>query len=329
MLLKKERILSGMRPTGSLHLGHYVGALVNWVGLQDKYECFYMIADWHALMSEYANPSIIPNSTRDMVADWLAVGLDPGKSAIFRQSDVREHAELHMILSAITPISWLERCPTYKEQLRELAGKEVNNYAFLGYPVLQAADITLYKTSVVPVGEDQVPHVELTREIVRRFNYLYKKEVLIEPKAFLTKSARLPGLDGRKMSKSYGNSIEIGTEAEEIRKKVMTMLTDVKRARLKDQGHPDECNLYPYYEALFPSLTASIRKECVNSSRGCTECKCQLAEEIIKFTEPMRKIRNEVLSTPGKIDSVLSEGADRARNLAIQTMKEVRGAMGF
>jgi tryptophanyl-tRNA synthetase len=317
-----------MRSTGSLHLGNYVGALTNWAALQDKYECFYMIADWHALMSEYANPSVIVTSVGEMVADWVASGIDPEKSVIFRQSDVREHAELHLILSCITPISWLERCPTYKEQLRELAAKDVNNYAFLGYPVLQTADILLYKTALVPVGEDQLPHIELAREIVRRFNSLYGREVFIEPKPALTKSARLQGLDGRKMSKSYANTIEIGESPEQIRKKVMNMLTDIKRARRKDQGHPDECNLYPYYEALFPALTASVRQSCVSTERGCTDCKRQLAEELIAFMEPLQKRRREVLSS-GAVDSILHSGAERARKVAAQTMSEVREAMGF
>lgn len=317
-----------MRTTGGIHLGNYVGALTNWAALQDKYDCFYMLADWHALMSEYADPSVIMRSISEMVADWVASGIDPDRSAIFRQSDVREHAELHLILSCITPLSWLERCPTYKEQLRELAAKDVHNYAFLGYPVLQTADILLYKTSLVPVGEDQLPHIELAREIVRRFNFLYGREVFIEPKPALTKSARLSGTDGRKMSKSYGNAIEIGESPLQVREKVMNMLTDVKRVRLADVGHPDGCNLYPYYEAFSPALTESVRALCVRAARGCTDCKRQLADELLAFLEPLRNRREEILSS-GAVDSILRSGAEKARKIAAQTMSEVRQAMGF
>jgi tryptophanyl-tRNA synthetase len=307
-----------------------MGALSNWAGLQDEYECFYGIADWHALMSEHANPQVIKDAIPQMVADWIAAGLDPKRSTFARQSDVPQHVELFTILACVTPISWLERCPTYKEQLQELEGsKDVRNYAFLGYPVLQASDIIVYKATAVPVGEDQLPHLELTREIVRKFNSVFGRNVFPEPKAKLTKAARLPGLDGRKMSKSYENAIYMADEPDDVRKKIMTMLTDPKRPRRSDPGHPDECNLFPYYVIFAPELTGSVRKECVSTERGCVDCKKQLAEELVKYTEPLRQKRNELLRDPDYIRDVLSDGARRAREVASETMREVREVIRF
>lgn len=328
--MAKERIYSAMRPTGPLHLGNLVGALSNWAALQDDYECFYGIADWHALMSEHGDPQVIHDAIPEMIADWVAAGLDPERSTFARQSDVPQHAELFTILACITPVSWLERCPTYKEQLQELGTtKDVRNYGFLGYPVLQAADIIVYKATAVPVGEDQLPHLELTREIVRKFNTVFGRNVFPEPKAKLTRAARLPGLDGRKMSKSYDNAIYMKDSPDEIRKKIMSMLTDPKRPRRSDPGHPDECNLFPYYVIFSSDATEEVRRTCVSAERGCVDCKKQLAEELVKHTEPLRQKRNEVLADPDRIRDILADGARRAREVASETMKEVREVTRF
>ncbi len=328
--MAKERIYSAMRPTGPLHLGNLVGALQNWAALQDDYECFWGIADYHALMSEHNDPQVISDAIPEMVADWIAAGLDPKRATFARQSDVPQHAELFTVLACITPVSWLERCPTYKEQLQELGGtRDVRNYGFLGYPVLQAADIIVYKATAVPVGEDQLAHLELTREIVRKFNSVFAEDVFPEPKAKLTRAARLLGLDGRKMSKSYDNALYMGDEPQAIRKKVMSMLTDPKRPRRADPGHPDECNLFPYYVIFAQEATESVRKECVSAQRGCVDCKKQLAEELVRYTEPLRSKRKEVLQDPDYIRDVLSDGARHAREVASQTMKEVREVIKF
>jgi len=324
----KKRILSGMRPTGPLHIGHVFGALENWRKLQDEYDCFYMVADWHALMSEYKDPSGIKEYSRDNAADWIACGLDPDQSTIFIQSEVPEHTELHVILSAVTPISWLERCPTYKEHLKELAQKEVNNYAFLGYPVLQAADILIYKANAVPVGEDQLPHLELTREICRRFNGLYG-EVFPEPQAKLTPTPRILGLDRRKMSKSYGNFIGLSDTPDEIRKKVSGMITDPERIRLSDPGHPDICNVFSYWQLFAPERTDDIARQCREAEIGCTQDKKDLAEAIIAYLEPIQKKRAEILEDGTTLDGILKRGAEKARETALSTMAEVREAIGF
>lgn len=323
-----ERLMSGMRPTGGLHIGNYVGALRNWVALQDEYECYYSVVDWHALMSEYKNPEVVRDSIYEVVAEWLACGVDPKKSVVFRQSDVKEHLELAMVFGNLVTLSRLYRCPTYKQQLKELKGKEITNYSFLGYPVLQAADILVYRASVVPVGEDQLPHIEMTREIARRFNELYG-EVLPEPRALLTPVPRLTGLDGRKMSKSYGNAIELSDNADVIREKVMDALTDVKRARRVDAGHPEECNLFPYYSALFPDECDTVKERCVSAGWGCVDCKRYLTELLIGFVEPIRRKRAEILSEPTQIDEVLEEGAKKAHAVASETMESVRKAMGL
>ena len=326
---KKGRILSGMRPTGRLHLGHMVGALGNWVKLQDEYECFFMIADWHALMSEYENTQVIAEATRDNAVDWLAAGLDAEKSVIFVQSDVKEHAELHLILSCITPIGWLERCPTYKEQKQEIKDRDLNNYAFLGYPVLQAADIVLYKANVVPVGEDQLPHLELTREIVRRFNSIYGKEVFPEPQPKLTKSSKLLGLDRRKMSKSYGNAIPLSEEPEEIEKKVLSMITDPQRIRRTDPGRPDYCNVHSYYEAFAPEVAPEVARQCENAEVGCVDCKKRLAKILVEYLAGFRERRKRLMEDREKVDTILKQGAEKARAVAVQTLAEVRSALGF
>jgi len=262
-----------MRPTGKLHLGHLVGTLDNWVALQEEYDLFFMAADWHALMGEYEEPSGLSDSIIDNVADWLAAGIDPARSTIFVQSDVKEHLDLFMIFSCLTPLGWLERCPTYKEQLRESGSRDLHTYGFLGYPVLQAADILLYKAEVVPVGEDQLPHLELTREIARRFNSMYKTATFPEPEAKLTVASRLAGLDGRKMSKSYNNTINLSDTAQTIQAKVQAMITDPQRIKLSDPGHPDVCGVFAYYNVFARDKVAQLRSACAGASFGCTECK--------------------------------------------------------
>jgi tryptophanyl-tRNA synthetase len=325
----KKRVLSGMRPTGKLHLGHLAGALKNWVEMQDEYDCFYMVADYHALMSEYADPSAMKENIIDNIADFLACGLDPEKSVIFVQSDVPEHLELNMILSAITPLSWLERCPTYKEQLREVEGRDLATYGFLGYPVLQAADIMIYKANAVPVGEDQLPHLELTREIARRFHHFYKKEIFPEPEGLLTKTPRLLGVDNRKMSKSYGNAVNLSDSPEEVKKKIKAMITDPQRIKKDDPGHPDICNVYSYYKFFFPELAGSVSEECKAAKIGCVADKAKLADCIIELLRPIQERRNMILSDKAGLQAVLKKGAEKARAVARETMCEVRKAAGI
>lgn len=319
----KKRILSGMRPTGKLHLGHLVGALSNWVKLQEEYQCFYMIADWHALMSEYEDPKELAANSYEVAKDFVASGLDPEKSVIFIQSHVPEHLELQMIFSVLTPLAWLERCPTYKEQLRELSGRELTTYGFLGYPVLQAADIAVYKANAVPVGIDQLPHLELTREIIRRFNSMYKKNLFPEPEPLLTKTPKLLGLDNKKMSKSLGNFIALSDTPEKIEKKVGQMITDPTRIHLKDRGHPDICTVFNYYSIFAPgAVTLNVRDWCEGAKVGCTECKKRLAKIIIDHLEPIRKKREGL--TDKKIEEILQDGAKKARKAAGETMNEAK-----
>jgi len=324
-----------MRPTGPLHLGHLVGALKNWVELQERYDCFFMVADWHALMSEYEHPSEIAENSRQMVYDWLAAGIDPRRSnvCIFRQSDIQEHLELYMVLSIIAPLGWVERVPTYKEQLREVKGRDLATYGFLGYPVLQAADILLYKADTVPVGEDQIPHLELTREIVRRFKFLYSADIFPEPKPLLTQEAKLLGLDGRKMSKSYDNFIALSESPDEIRKKAQKMFTDPKRIKMTDPGHPETCNVCHYWQVFAPQEAPKMWEECRTSKRGCTQNKQELAELLIGKTERYRQVREEArmrgvtAGVTGDADKILADGATRARAIAKDTMTEVRKAI--
>jgi tryptophanyl-tRNA synthetase len=313
-----------MRPTGKLHLGHLVGALQNWVELQNTHQCIYCIVDWHALMGEYEHSAGIRSFVYDMAADWLACGIDPKRSILFLQSDVPEHLELNMFLSCLTPLGWLERIPTYKEQLREITTRDLHTYAFLGYPVLQAADILLYKAHAVPIGEDQLPHLELTREIARRFNSMYGREVFEDCKAILTPTPRLLGLDGRKMSKSYQNTINLADSPDDILAKVKSMFTDPKRLRMKDVGHPDECNVFSYYKVFAPKREADVRDWCEGAKKGCTECKATLAGEIIEYLKPIREKREKIIQDRGYIDSVLKSGDERAKEIAAVTIKEVR-----
>lgn len=330
------RILSGMQPTGYLHLGNYIGALQNWVKLQNdeklKPETYFFIADLHSLTSNQAGyKTDTVNYISSMVIDWLAAGIDPDKSVIFLQSDIPEHTELYTILSMITPVPWLERNPTYKEKMDELAGKDLDNLGFLGYPILQAADIALYKGDSVPVGKDQIPHLEISREIVRRFNYIYGKEVLVEPQPLLAPVAKLNGLDGRKMSKSYNNAIFLSDDEATIRQKVMSMVTDIKRARKTDPGHPDECNLYPYYVAFCndEGFKKQIRQDCESAKMGCVEDKQKLVTVLLDFFSDFRKKREALTKDPGTVQDILREGARKARLTARKTMEDVREAMGM
>ena len=324
----EKRILSGMRPTGRLHLGHLVGALNNWAQLQDTYKCFYMVADWHALMSEYEDPALLKESSYEMVKDFVAAGIDPDKSVIFVQSHVPEHLELAMVFSDITPLGWVERCPTYKEQLREIKGRNITTYGFLGYPVLQASDIAVYKADAVPVGVDQVPHLELTREIIRRFNTLYKKGVFPEPEPILTKTPKLLGLDNRKMSKSYGNVIALSDTPEDIEKKVSSMITDPKRIKLADKGHPEICNVFSYFATFAgPDVKENVEDWCKGARSGCTECKKTLTKILIDYLDPIRTKRAKL--SDSDVGDILKDGAKRARGFASGTMDEVRELINF
>lgn len=326
--MKGKRIVSGMRPTGPLHLGHLQGVLKTWISLQEQYECFYFVADWHALTTEYENPGKIREYTKELILDWLSAGLDPEKAVIFLQSEVKEHAELYLLLGMITPVSWLERNPTYKDMIQNLAEKELATYGFLGYPVLQAADILIYKASKVPVGLDQVPHLELTREIARRFNYLYGEKLLPEPEAILSEVPKIPGIDGRKMSKSYGNAIFLKDSPQDVRQKVLAYVTDTLRPRKSDPGDPvNRCvaynliRLYNKQEEL-----EEIIRDCQGAKLGCVDCKKRLAEKIIKALEPLWERRKE-LERGNLWLELITQGTKRAREEAQKTMEEIRGAI--
>lgn len=323
----KKRVLSGMRPTGKLHLGHWVGALSNWVRLQKDYHCFFMIADWHALMSEYKHPRIIQQHRLDNLIDWLACGISPEESIIFIQSQIKEHLELEMILSTFTPLSWLERCPTYKEQIQELKDRELTTYGFLGYPVLQAADILLYQAAYVPVGADQLPHLELTRELVRRFHCLYKKEVFIEPEAILTETPKLLGIDGRKMSKSYDNFIALSDPPEVIAKKAEAMFTDPQRIKKSIPGRPWVCNVYSYYKIFKPEMAQEVWNLCTQAQLGCKEDKARLAEIIIETLKPIQEKRNKFKRDKKLIKEILERGNSRAKEIARQTLAKVKAVL--
>jgi tryptophanyl-tRNA synthetase len=304
----KPRILSGMRPTGPLHLGNLLGALENWVNMQDQYDCFFFIADWHALTSDYETTGPISGYIRDMMIDWLSVGLTPEKSTLFIQSRIKEHAELFLILSMITPVPWLERNPTYKDQIVQLSSKDLSTFGFLGYPVLQAADIIMYKASGVPVGVDQVPHVEITREIARRFNYIYG-DVFPEPEAILTPTPKILGTDRRKMSKSYDNAIYLSDSAEDIAAKVATMITDPQRKRRTDSGDPDVCNVFSFHKLYTDSgKVLEIDQQCRTAEIGCVECKQIMAQNLIIALEPIREKRVYYEKRPKEVDAIIREG---------------------
>jgi tryptophanyl-tRNA synthetase len=326
---RRPRILSGMRPTGRLHLGNLVGALANWVELQNHYESYHCVVDWHMLTTDYANTADLQENIWQMTADWLAAGLDPVKSAFFVQSRILEHAELHLLLSMITPLGWLERVPTYKEQLENIKDRDIHTYGFLGYPVLQAADILIYKADAVPVGEDQAPHIELTREIARRFNNFYGP-IFPEPKTLLTHTPRLPGTDGRKMSKSYGNAIYLSDTPDEVSKKVAGMMTDPARKRRYDPGDPDVCPVFDHHKVFSPQpVIDRVNAECRTAEIGCVDCKKLMAAALNERLAPIQERRREYERNPGQVWDVLDEGTGRARAVAQATMAEVRQSMGL
>ncbi len=394
-----ERVLSGMRPTGALHLGHYHGVLKNWIRLQSEYPCFFFVADWHALTTHYESPDVIQNSVWEMVIDWLAAGVDPAQATLFIQSKVPEHAELFLLLSMGTPLGWLERVPTYKDQIEKLREKDLQTYGFLGYPLLQAADILIYRAQHVPVGEDQIPHVEMTREVARRFNYLYgcevgfedkaieaakklggkrtklyleartayqergddealeqaqailheaqslsmgdrerlfgylegaRKIILVEPQALLTQAPKMPGLDGQKMSKSYGNTIALREDAQSITKKIKTMPTDPARIRRTDIGNPKNCPVWELHEVYSePNTKDWVQKGCTTAGIGCLECKEPLIESILKEQQPMLERAQQYLDDPSLLRALIADGCDKARKTAQETMRDVREAMGL
>jgi tryptophanyl-tRNA synthetase len=322
-----KRVASGMRPTGPLHIGHYFGAIKNWVEMQNNLETFFFVADWHALTSNFEDPSHTEEYTVEMVEDWLAAGLDPEKAAIYMQSQIKEIAELNLLVSMITPVSWLERCPTYKEQQQNIRDKDLSNFGFLGYPVLMACDIVIMRARWVPVGADQIPHLELSREIARRFNGLYGA-VFPEPEPKLTPTAKCPGLDGRKMSKSYGNGIFLRDTMKELAPKIRGMLTYAPRARRTDPGDPDLCNLYPYHELLTDAATREeIRRGCSGASMGCADCKKIMLRGLDDFLAPLHERRAKIAARPGYVREVLSAGRERAAKEARLTMEAVRKAM--
>ncbi|MFN7181155.1 MAG: tryptophan--tRNA ligase [Planctomycetota bacterium] len=316
-------VVSGIRPTGRVHLGHLAGAIPNWLQLQHNYLCFFFIADLHAMTSHFESPHEIRNFTRELVASLLAFGVDPHKVILFEQSKITEHLELYYLLSCLTPVSWLERCPTYKEQIQNVSSRDLNNYAFLGYPLLQAADILLYKGQCVPVGEDQIPHIELAREIARKFNNLYRN-FFPEPQPLLTSTPRLLGIDNRKMSKSYNNTVDIADTDSQIHNKIMQMFTDPSRIHRTDPGHPDICNVYSYYKIFVPQDASTTEYECKNAIRGCTDCKELLANKLLSYLAPFREKINDYLKYPEKIETILQEGNKKAKAVASKNIAEIK-----
>ena len=329
----KKRVVSGMRTTGKLHLGNYVGALANWVKMQDQYDCSFFLADWHALTTDYADTSKVKENSLEVTLDWLAAGLDPEKCLIFAQSHVPQHAELHLLFSMVTPLGWLERVPTYKEQRENIADKDLSTYGFLGYPVLQAADILVHKGEVVPVGEDQVAHVELTREISRRFNQFYElkgKPVFPEPQVLLTPTPKLPGTDGRKMSKSYGNTVMLTDPEPVVRQKLKTMKTDPARIKRTDPGDPDKCPVGDLHKIFSSQETmAKVYDGCRSAGIGCIECKGWAADALVEILNPMQERRKKYEENPRLAWDILEAGSAKARVVAGATMNEVREAMGM
>ena len=326
--MKRKRILSGMQPSGRLHLGNYHGALKNWLTLQDDYDCFYFIADWHALTTLYEEPHLIKQFSLDVAVDWLSCGLDPEKCTLFVQSEIPSHAELHLFLSMIVPVPWLERNPTYKEKQVEVKSVDMSSYGFLGYPVLQTADVVLYKADFVPVGIDQAPHLELSREIVRRFHNLYKKKVFVEPAAKISEIPKLNGVDGRKMSKSYNNAIYLSDTEKEIAKKIKGMLTDPQRARREDPGDPDVCNLFPFHK-LYSSreMQEEIIPACRTAQIGCGDCKLKLVDSMLAGMRPIMEKRQEVVAKPKEVKEILRAGTEKAGKVANATLQEVKQVM--
>lgn len=322
-------VVSGMRPTGRLHLGHYLGVLKNWLKLQEEHPCFFFIADWHALTTEYAKTEILKDSVEQIMIDWLAVGLDPEKSTLFLQSQVPEHAELQLLLGMITPISWLERVPSYKELKQELKDRDLSTYGFLGYPLLQTADVAIYQAEFVPVGQDQVAHLELSREIVRRFNHLYG-ETLQEPQSLLTPEAKVMGTDGRKMSKSYDNSIYLSEEEDSVRKKMMACLTDPARVRRNDPGNPEVCSLFSYHQLFSSQETIDqVNEDCRSAKIGCVDCKKMACENLLKFLQPIQEKRQGLMDKKSQVKEIMEEGSRQARLVAKENLKKVYHAMGL
>jgi len=320
----KKRIVSGMRPTGALHLGNFHGALQNWMEMQENYDCFFFIADWHALTSDYENTAHIKEYSRKMMIDWLGAGLSPEKSTLFIQSHVKSHAELFLLLSMITPVPWLERNPTYKEQIAQLQNKDLSTFGFLGYPILQAADIIIYKAEGVPVGIDQAPHIELTREIARRFNYFYG-HVFPEPETILTESAKILGTDRRKMSKSYDNAIFLSDPPEAVRKKVATMITDPQRVKRADPGNPDICNVFSFHRMYSSAqMSAEVNQDCRSAAIGCVECKQKMAESLIAALAPIRESTRYYQDHPEIVDEIIAQGNAVAASEAHKTLEQVR-----
>jgi tryptophanyl-tRNA synthetase len=327
--MAKQRVLSGMQSSGKLHLGNLVGALQNWVNLQDRYDCYYFIADWHALTTGYADPSDLQESVRDLLINFLAAGIDPDKSTIFIQSKMPEHAELHLLLSMVTPLGWLERVPSYKEKQQELKERDLSTYGFLGYPLLQTADIIMYRARYVPVGIDQVPHLEITREIARRFNYLYK-EIFPEPEALLTEFPKVPGVDGRKMSKSYENAIYLSDTPKDVEQKLKTMTTDPARIKRTDPGDPELSPVFQLHK-IFSSQQEQdeVAEGCRTAGIGCIDCKKVLIRNVFKVMDPLWKKREELLRNPEQLQEIIRNGSEKARKAAKETMILVREAMGL
>jgi len=325
--LSKKIILSGNRPTGRLHWGNYTGALENWIRLQDEYECFFMVADWHVLTTALDKASEIRGNSREMILDWLGAGLDPDRSVMFIQSEIKEHAELFLIFSMMISMGRLERNPTFKEQIRDLnMGNEIS-FGHLGYPVLQAADIMAYRADAVPVGEDQLPHLELAREIARRFTHHFGA-LFPEPEALVTKFGRFPGTDGKRMSKSLGNTIEIAASPEDIATKLRTAYTDPNRLRRNDPGDPDVCAVHTYYKKFIPDEVEVCAEECRSAARGCVDCKKRLVEGVVEYFAPLRVRRQHYVDHPERVDEILAEGNRRARAVASETLALARDAMG-
>ena len=325
--MQKKTIVSGSRPTGNIHLGNYFGAIENWVSLQEQYDCNFFIADWHALTTGYADTEDLRKNTLSLAADYIASGIDPEKCTLFLQSEVKQHAELFLLLAMNTPLSWLERCPTYKDQLANIKDRDITTYGFLGYPALMAADIMMYRADYVPVGEDQIPHLEITREMSRRFNFLYGKEVFPEPQPLLTKAKVLPGTDGRKMSKSYGNTIALADTPDEVKKKVMGMITDPARIRKDDPGHPDICTVFAFHKVFNEAQVPEIEEQCKGGCIGCVACKKLLQNKIAEFHTPIYEKRQDLLATPDRLTDVLREGSNKASVKAEATIRLVRDAM--
>ena len=326
----KKRVVSGIRPTGPLHWGNYFGALRNWVDLQDRYDCFYFIADWHALTTSYDRSSELFPAVKEVLKDWLAVGLNPEKSVIFIQSWVPEHAELHLLLSMITPLGWLERVPSFKDMQRQLADRDLNMYGFLGYPLLQTADVLIYNTHLVPVGEDQVAHLEFAREVVRRYHHLMKRQVFVEPQPLLTAAARVPGIDGRKMSKSFENAIYIADDEKAIQQKLMRAITDPARKQRKDPGTPEVCNIFAYHELYMSGKEVEeIARRCRRADIGCVDCKKICIEKAVAFWKPIRERRATWDGRESELLDIARQGSRRAREVAKKTMEPVRRAMNL